>query len=74
MISFTMSLRCKANGTTTMKINQAGSDTFKDEISSLLACVILLEILIYNEHRFKITNSHVPKLNKNIMLQLTTVH
>ena len=52
MISFTMSLRCKANGTTTMKINQAESDTFKDEISSFLACVILLEILIYNEHRF----------------------
>lgn len=47
-----------------MKINQAGSDNFQDEVS-ISACVILLKILICNEHRFKITNSHVPKLKKN---------
>ena len=35
------------------KINYAGSDNFKDDNSTFLACVILLKILIWNEHRFK---------------------
>ena len=57
MISFTICHE-DAKQTTTMKINQAGSDNFKDEI------FIFPKILILNEHRFKIINSHVPKLNK----------